>query len=54
MEVERFALITSRALGTGTMTPLRDALGYVEKTLNNARDVVILSAYYGTDFIRKY
>jgi hypothetical protein len=53
MEVERFALITNSAASFGTVTVLRDALGYVEKTLNRATDVVIVSAYYGEDFIRK-
>ena len=53
MEVEPFALVTNGASSAGRVTVLRDALGYVEKTLNSANDVVIVSAYYGEDFIRK-
>src|SRR5258707_327974 len=51
MKVEPFALVTNSALNA-SKAKVRDARSYVENMLTSASDVVIVSGYYGEDFIR--
>ena len=51
MKVEPFALVTNSALNA-SKAEVRDARSYVENMLTGASDVVIVSGYYGPDFIR--
>jgi hypothetical protein len=51
MKVEPFVLVTNSALNASG-AKVRDARSYVENMLTSASDVVIVSGYYGEDFIR--
>lgn len=52
MVVEPFALITIINAASDQQTNLRDAEKYLQKNFTNAQDVVVVSAFYGVEFIR--
>ena len=52
MKVEEFALVTNGSAHIGKETALRNAREFVEKNINAADDIVIISGFYGEEFIR--
>jgi hypothetical protein len=52
MRVEEFALVTNGAAYSGNDTGLQSARTFVEKSIKAADDIVIISGFYGDDFIR--
>ena len=52
MNVETFALVTNKAARNGSESILRDARDYMEKQVLNAKDITIVSAFYGEDFTK--
>jgi hypothetical protein len=52
MKVEQFALVTNGSIHTGKETALRNAREFLEKNIKTADDIVIVSGFYGEEFIR--
>jgi hypothetical protein len=51
MNVEPFALVTNSRACHGKET-FRNARDYVEKNIKAADDIVVISGFYGEDFVR--
>jgi hypothetical protein len=52
MNVEQFALVTNAAARTGKEAVLHNARAFVEKNIQTADDIVIVSGFYGEEFIK--
>ena len=52
MNVEQFALVTSGSARSGREDVLHDARVFVEKNFRAADDIVVISGFYGEEFIR--
>jgi hypothetical protein len=52
MNVEQFALVTNASARTGKEAVLHNARDFVEKNIETADDIVIVSGFYGEEFIK--